>query len=323
MNFDAITGHNQQKEILLRTIQSQRISHAYLFTGKDGIGKKMLAYAFAKILLCDTSNGCGICVACIKIDHVNHPDVHLLDTDGTTIKIDKVRSLQQELSLHPLEGKYKICIIDGVEQLTTNAANALLKTLEEPRAGTILILISSHPDKILTTIRSRCQQLPFSPLPKQQMALILKQKLDLSRSDASVLAALSEGSFNKALGSKQELFLEKRFKLIQSLSALSSGSIIPTFAFADELKSEIESIGDILDIFRSYYRDILLLKHQQSEDKLVNIDMLDSLQQQSIASTSNSLLVKLEALESARYHLQRNVNHNLALEVMLMRIAGA
>ncbi len=322
MIFDAITGHNQQKNILQHALDNQRVAHAYLFEGSDGIGKKLMALFFARALLCQTGDGCGNCSACRKVDHHNHPDIHQLDADGAAIKIDQVRRLQQDLSLRPLEGGYKICLIDGAEQLTTSAANALLKTLEEPQPGTLIILLTSQPQKLLPTICSRCQRLPFSRLPKQQLATILMQKLDLSKVEATVLAALSEGSFKKALGSNRELFLEKRHKLIQSLSALSAGSIIPTFSFAEELAKEKETLTDILDIFQTFYRDLLLLKHAQPEDELVNLDLLELLHRQN-KSTTASLLKKLTALESARFHLQRNVNHRLALEVMLMRITTA
>ncbi len=258
MTFDAIIGHNRQKNILLHAIKSRRIAHAYLFSGPAGIGKKMMAVAFARALLCQTGDGCGRCTACRKVDHNNHPDIHVLAGDGATIKIEQIRKLQKDLSLHPLEGEKKICLIDDAEQLTTGAANALLKTLEEPQPGTLIILLTSQSEKLLTTIRSRCQNLPFAHLPKQTLATILAQKLDLDDTEATVLAALSEGSFKKALGPNRELYLEKRRKLIQSLSALSAGSIIPTFSFADELETEKELLFDILDIFQAFYRDLLL-----------------------------------------------------------------
>lgn len=154
------------------------------------------------------------------------------------------------------------------------------------------------------------------------MATILQQKLELDTTAATILAALSEGSFTKALGSKNELFLKKRAKLIQSLSALSTGSTIPLFTFAAELKAEEESLTDILDIFRSFYRDILLLKNNQPETMLVNIDLL-SLIKRELNTTTTSLMNKLKALEATNYHIQRNVNLNLALEIMLMRIVSA
>ena len=323
MTFDTITGHKQQKNILLRALSSQHVAHAYLFSGPDGIGKRMIALAFARALLCENGTSCGGCSACIKVDHNNHPDIHLLNADDSSIKIDQIRALQQELSLRPLEGSYKICLIDGAEYFTIGAANALLKTLEEPQPGTLIILLTNRPEKLLPTIRSRCQHLPFSRLPKQQLAAILKQKLDLNDTEATVLAALSEGSFKKALGPNRELFLEKRGKLIQSLSALSAGSTIPTFSFADELDMEKEILLDILDIFQSFYRDLLLLKHDRPLDELVNLDLIETLHRQKKTVTTASLLLKLKALESARFHLQRNVNRRLALEVMLMRITAA
>ncbi len=323
MTFDTIIGHKQQKNILLKALDSQHVAHAYLFEGPDGIGKRMMALAFVRTILCKDGTGCGKCHSCLKVDHENHPDIHLLTADGAAIKIAQIRSLQQELSLRPLESHYKICLIDGAEHFTNGAANALLKTLEEPQPGTIMILLTNHPEKLLPTIRSRCQRLPFSRLPKQQLAIMLAQKLELDDTTATVLAALSEGSFKKALGSNRDLFLEKRPKLIQSLSALSAGSTIPTFSFADELEMEKETLTDILDIFQSFYRDILLLKHNRPEEELVNLDLLEVLRHQNDLTTSASLLVKLKALDSARFHLQRNVNRRLALEVMLMRIAAA
>ncbi|MCK5913233.1 MAG: DNA polymerase III subunit delta', partial [Desulfuromusa sp.] len=219
MTFDSIIGHEQQKRILLRALDRQRIAHAYLFEGAEGIGKRMVALAFIRALLCLRGIGCGECSACLKVDHNNHPDIHFLEAEGANLKIDQIRSLQQKLSLRPLEGNYKTCLIDGADYFTPGAANALLKTLEEPQPGTLIILLAGQPEKLLPTIRSRCQRLPFSRLSKQQLAALLEQKLDLNSTESSVLAALSEGSFKKALGANREIFLEKRIKLIQSLSA--------------------------------------------------------------------------------------------------------
>ena len=323
MNFDNITGHQQQKDLLLRALSNQRIAHAYLFEGPDGIGKRLMALAFTRILFCQNGTGCGKCPACLKVENQNHPDLHLLEAAGSALKIDQIRALQRELSLRPLEGSYKVCLIDGAEYFTNGAANALLKTLEEPQPGTVIILLTNQAEKLLPTIRSRCQRLLFTPLSKQQLATILAQKLPLDESESLILAALSEGSLKKALGPNRDLFLEKRVKLIQSLSALSASSIIPTFSFANELEKEKESLADILDIFQAFYRDLLLLKHQQPAEDLVNQDLLELLQQQNQLTTTASLLLKLKALESARFHLQRNVNRRLTLEIMLMRITTA
>lgn len=324
MTFESITGHEQQKDILRRAITHRRIAHAYLFEGADGIGKKLVALAFARALLCQENTGCGDCTACRKVDHNNHPDVHLLQSGGANIKIDQIRDLQQQLSLRPLEGRFKICVIDGAEMLTIGAANALLKTLEEPQPNTLLILVSSQSDKLLPTIRSRCQKLSFRRLSKEQLENILSRRLeDQSSAEVAVLAALSDGSFKKALGQKQQLYLEKRRQLIQALSALSAGSNIPTLSFADELAADKENLEDVLDIFQAFFRDILLLKYGRPEKELVNQDLLELLHKEARRFSTDGLLVKLNALDKARFHLARNVNKLLTMEVMLLNIAAA
>jgi DNA polymerase-3 subunit delta' len=323
MTFDSIIGHERQKTILRRSLQNRRIAHAYLFEGPDGVGKRLVALALARALLCQDGSGCGDCAPCRKVDHNNHPDIHLLEADGSAIKIDQVRALQQELSLRPLEGKYKICLIDGAEQFNPAAANALLKTLEEPRPNTLLILLTSRPESLLITIRSRCQRLPFQRLPKTLLAEVLADRLALTETAARILAALSDGSFKKALGRNRELFLERRHELIRSLSALSPGSIIPLFKLADELAADKEQLPEILEIFQAFYRDLLLLKHGRPETDLVNLDLRETLHRQVGYETTEGLLAKLRALDAGRYYLQRNVNLQLTLEIMLMRMTAA
>lgn len=323
MTFESIIGHDRQKHILRQALRHQRVAHAYLFAGPDGVGKRLVALALARALLCRTGTGCGDCTQCRKVDHNNHPDIHLLDADGATIKIDQVRELQKELALKPLEGQHKICLIDGAEYLNPAAANALLKTLEEPQPNTLIILLSSRPESLLVTIRSRCQKLPFQRLPKQRLAEVLTDRLELGEVEASVLAALSDGSFKKALGQNRELYLERRRALLRSLSALSSGSTIPLFKLAEELAGDKDILPEILEIFQAFYRDLLLLKHGRPQSDLVNQDLLETLHRQAGHETTESLLQKLQALEAGRYHLQRNVNRQLAMEIMLMRMNAA
>ncbi|SHI72356.1 DNA polymerase III, delta prime subunit [Malonomonas rubra DSM 5091] len=323
MTFDSIISHERQKNILRRALQNQRVAHAYLFEGPDGIGKRLMALALARALLCATGKGCGTCAACRKVDHNNHPDVHLLDAEGTTIKIDQIRALQQQLSLKPLEGEYRICLIDGAEHMNPAAANALLKTLEEPQPNTVIVLLSSRPEALLVTIRSRCQRLPFQRLPKQRLTEILADRLDLPETEAAVLAALSDGSFKKALGDNRELYLQQRRELLRSLLALSPGSTVPLFKLAETLNAEKEHLTEILDIFQAFFRDLLLLKNGRPETELVNLDMKETLFRQLPQESTQSLLQKLDALDAGRYYLQRNVNRQLAMEIMLMRMNAA
>ncbi len=323
MTFANIIDHDRQKEILRRALKNKRLAHAYLFEGPEGVGKKLVALALARALFCEESEGCGECAACRKVDHLNHPDLHLLTAEGPQIKIDQVRKLQHDISLRPLEAEVRICLIDGAESLNAAAANALLKTLEEPLPGTLLILLSAQPEMLIDTIRSRCQRLRFNRLSRSRLAGILEHRLDLSGQEAQVLAALSNGSFQKAFGENRSLYLERRKELLRSLVSLSTGSIFPLFDLAQELADDKENLPEILDIIQSFYRDLLLLLHGRPENELVNIDLRETLYAQFRTERVPGLLNKLEALDQARLHLQRNVNRQLAMETMLMAMTAA
>jgi len=323
MTFANIIDHDRQKEILRLALKNKRLAHAYLFEGPEGVGKKLMALALARALFCEEGEGCGECASCRKVDHLNHPDLHLLTAEGAQIKIDQVRKLQQEISLRPLEASVRVCLIDNAETLNAAASNALLKTLEEPLPGTLLVLLSAKPEMLLDTIRSRCQRLRFNRLSRPRLAEILEHRLDLSEQAAQVMAALSNGSFKKAFGDNRDLYLDRRKQLLKSLVSLSNGSIFPLFDLAQELADDKENLPEILDIFQSFYRDLLLILHGRPENELVNIDLRETLYTQSRTERIDGLLKKLESLDQARLHLQRNVNRQLAMEAMLMEMTAA
>ncbi len=322
MTFAQIHGHATQKDILRRALASGRLAHAYLFEGPEGVGKRLMALALVRAIFCKEGTGCGTCSACRKVDHNNHPDLLIVAPDGNTIKIEQVRALQKELAYRPLEAPRKICLIDGAEKLGTNAGNALLKTLEEPSPRALLILLSPLPEHVLGTIRSRCQRLPFARLPRTQVEGVLRERLNLDAAQGHILAALSEGSFQRALGRDRELYLEQRRELLKALTALSPGSILPIFELARSLAEEKERLPDILEIFQAFYRDLLLVRHGRSEEELVNIDLREKLQRVAAREDTPSLLRKLDALANCRRQLTRNVNRQLALEVLLLRLAA-
>jgi len=323
MTFASIIDHERQKEILRLALKNKRLAHAYLFDGPEGVGKRLMALALSRTLLCQKGEGCGVCASCIKVDHLNHPDLHLVTPEGTQIKIDQIRGLQKEIALRPLEAEVKICLIDGAEALNQAAANALLKTLEEPLPGTLLILLSSKPEMLLDTIHSRCQRLRFNRLPRKRLAGILENRLGLSEQEAQVMAALSNGSFKQAFGDNRDLFLHERKKLLNQLTSLSTGSICPLFDLAKSLSDRAETLPEILDIFQSFFRDLLLMIHGRPEQELVNIDLRELLHAQLQKARVDAINKKLEAIEQAKFHLQRNVNRQLAMETMLMGMTAA
>jgi len=322
MTFGQILGHERQKDILRRAIASGRLAHAYLFEGPEGIGKGLMALALVRAVFCQDGSGCGSCQACRKVDHHNHPDLHLLEAEGASIKIEQIRRLQKELSYRPLEAPKKVCLIDGAEKMNPSAGNALLKTLEEPNGDALLILLTSQPEGVLSTIRSRCQRLPFVRLPQDKLRQVLLDRLGVDETQGHILAALSEGSFKKALGKDRELYVEGRRTLLKTLTALSPGSIVPLFDFAQDLSEQKDHLPEILEIFQAFYRDLLLLHHGRPEQELVNIDLMDKIRRTAGRENVRSILRKLDAIAASRRQLDRNVNRQLAMDVLLMHLAA-
>ncbi len=322
MTFDQILGHERQKEILNRALANGRLAHAYLFSGPDGIGKRLVAMALARAIVCHEQRGCGQCLACRKIDHQNHPDLHTLEPDGTSIKIEQIRSFQRELNLKPLESPRKICMIEQADTMTVGAANALLKTLEEPRGDTLLILLTAQPNRLLETIRSRCQPLPFTRHPNSRIQAELERQLGIDATESHILAALSEGSFKKAFGKDRELYLEQRRELLKTLTGLSSGSILPILDFADQLAADKTILADILEIFQAFYRDVLMTLQGRGDEELVNLDLKEKIHRVSGRESVVTILGKLDALIEVRRQVDRNVNRQLAMEVLLLKLAA-
>jgi DNA polymerase-3 subunit delta' len=322
VTFAQIIGHDRQKNILRRALASGRLAHAYLFAGPDGVGKRLMAIALARVLFCAHGTGCGECPACRKLDHRNHPDLHVLEADGNSIKIEQVRALQRDLSLRPLEASRKVCLIEAADTMTVAAANALLKTLEEPRGDTVLLLLSCQPQRLLETIRSRCQLLLFSRQPLELLRDNLSQQLGVADAEAHVLAALSEGSFKKAFGKDRQLYLEERRRLLKTLTALSPGSILQVLEFAEQLAGDKATLPDILEIFQAFYRDVLFTLHGRDVSELVNLDLCEKVQRVADREDVPSVLAKLDALGGARRQLERNLNPQLVMEVLLLRLAA-
>jgi len=320
MAFDQILGHDKQKEVLLRAVHTGRLAHAYLFEGPEGVGKKLMALALARLVFCEQKSGCSGCIACRKIDHGNHPDIHVVEPDGNFIKIEQIRSLQREAAYKPLEAPRRIILIDCADQLHPNAGNALLKTLEEPRGDILFLLLTSRPEAVLETIRSRCQRLRFPPIALRDLQRLLTERLELEETQAHLLAALSDGSFKKAFGKDREFYLDGRKELLKAVSALSEGSVLPLFELAEKIVKDSEHLDETIEVLQAFYRDQLLYLHGRPAEELVNIDVLDKIRRMAQKETIDSLLRKLDFLAQARMHLGRNVNKQLTMEVLLMRL---
>jgi DNA polymerase III subunit delta' len=221
MSFLDIYGHERQIAILQKAIAQRRVGHAYLFSGINAIGKKTLAGEFAKALNCDEGDNlhdaCGQCPSCLKIQHSNHPDMIFIEADGQFIRINAIREIQEQMKFKPLEGRWRAVIIDEADKMRDEAANALLKTLEEPSASNILILISSRPYSMPATIISRCRHMRFNPLPAAAIARFLVEQKGIDEQKSGLLAGLSGGSIGRALELDQEDVVAYRAEIMQLL----------------------------------------------------------------------------------------------------------
>ena len=260
MTFSDIVGHTATVTLLQRVIASGKVAHAYLFCGPDGCGKRTMAKAFVNALFCGsgTTDACAACPACRKLAAGSHPDLHYLEPDGAYIKIEQVRTLQREMSLRPYEAPRKACIIDGADRFHPAAANALLKTLEEPPGNAIMILVSSNPAAVLPTIVSRCQQVNFQGLATHAIEEALCRQ-GVPNETAAVAATLADGSLTRALLLSDGDVLAGREPLCRSVATLSLRDMATLFTTAEQLSADKERLPRLLDLMASFYRDVLLM----------------------------------------------------------------
>ncbi len=324
-----IIGHDWAVDHLQTALRHGRIGHAYLITGPERVGRGTLARALARALNCtgDSLNQepCGVCRACSLIAAGRHPDVRLLEPEITgrgnaVIRIDQIRELQRDLNLAAVEGRYKIAIIHQFETANANAANAFLKTLEEPPPRVVLILTATDADALLPTITSRCRTLNLRPVNTLLIAHHLETQLSCSPAEARRLAHLANGRIGWAIeaasGAPLADLHEERLGLLRE--ALDERRV-GRFALADQLAGRPEELPALLQTWASFWRDAVLLGCARSpEDDLINIEALPALEQVAAGAQRQELLANLRRTEEALWQLERNGNIRLVLENLLL-----
>ncbi|HET6419584.1 MAG TPA: DNA polymerase III subunit delta' [Geobacteraceae bacterium] len=319
MPFSDIKGQAAPVALLRRSLAAGKIAHAYIFEGIEGCGKKKTALALVKAIFCGEAQVCGKCPACRKVDALQHPDLHMVEPDGAFIKIDQIRELQRELSYRPFEAGKKVCVMEAAERLNPAAANAFLKTLEEPPGNALLILLTTNADAVLPTILSRCQRLSFSPLPSELVEECLGEA-GVPAEAAKVAASLAGGSMKKALEISAEDILLKRGNLLEKIADLSQKEISPLFSLAEELGSDRDAAMEALDLLTVFLRDVLLMQSGGMEP--ANSDLLPLLNEEVARSTPEQTMGKIELVSRSRQALLRNVNPRLTMEVLFMGLSG-
>lgn len=311
-------------QIIQNSFVNQRLSHAYLFSGQRGTGKKDMANVLAQLYLCRQpliSEPCRECKNCKRVLSKNHPDVHYVNLDGNSIKKDQIQQLQQELSLAGFESNRKVFIIEHVDKMTTSAANSLLKFLEEPEEGTMGILLTENQNDLLDTIISRCQVLPFLPL---KSASYLKQLVckGIPREKAKVFSVLTNSS-TEASDWNNEPWYDEAFNLVQKLTNRWFFSPLNSFLLIHEewkehfAEKDQQTLG--IELLTIWMKDLLYLLSEK-EESVHFVDFIDSLKKQANKTKHEVVSQVFSSLIEMRKKVKANVNFQLALEQATIRI---
>jgi DNA polymerase-3 subunit delta' len=325
-------GHDSLLSLLTRSLQAGTTAHAYLFTGPPQVGKRTLALDLAKALNCECRTAddgpCGECRSCRRIAEGKHSDVLTVsiesdaETSRKSIGIGQVREIGKFVSLEPFEGRMRCVIIDGCETMTTEAANAFLKTLEEPPPAVTLMLIADHEESLLETIRSRCQRLALSPLPRDVIAGALTARWKTPPEQADLLAGLARGRLGWAVAAlEDESVLAERSETLEKIHELINAGRSDRFAYAATLANRFgkdrPAVMTALDLWREWWRDALLVAAGTGR-AVTNSDDLPAIEEAAGRVPLARIVTFLEALERTGVYLQQNVNARLALEVLFL-----
>jgi len=321
-----VVGHGWAVRLLQRSLEEERLSHAYLLAGPPQVGKTTLALEFARALLCQgPERPCGDCAACHKVQAGTHPDLHLVEGAGKggSILIDQVREMRREAALAPVYGPYRIYVVPDMEQATTEAANALLKTLEEPPPQVMLLLTTAHQASLLPTIVSRCQVLALRPLSLEEVEEGLRDRWNLDPEGASLLARLSGGRLGWAVQASQDAkILERRQEWLEALHQATQGSRVLRLTQAERMASlPEEQLREVLRLWADFWRDLLVWKGGNPEG-VHNVDQKSRLAEAASRVSLEDARGALRSVLTTRRYLDQNVNRRLALEVMLLSMPG-
>ena len=323
--FKDIVGHEQIIEHLKTAIEMGKVSHAYILNGPDLSGKMMIAEAFARALLCEKQDpdGCGECRSCRQSDDRNNPDIIYVKHDKpNTISVDDIRTqLNNDIVIKPYSNQYKIYIVDEAEKMNQQAQNALLKTIEEPPAYAVIMLLTTNADSFLQTIRSRCITLNLKSVKNDVIKSYLMTEKKIPDYQADVCAAFAQGVVGKAikLASSDDFneLKESALSLIKRLDDIDLYEMGEAIKQISDYKLQVQ---DYFDLITVWYRDVLYMKATNDVNGLIFKDEVYDIKKQASKHSYHGIEAIIEALDKAKLRINANVNFDLVMELLFLKI---
>ncbi len=343
--FDGILGNEPLKAILRRLRTAGRVPGAMLFAGLDGIGKRLFALEVARSFVCrspDKGLPCGECPACVRVGQFefpkpedrdaykrvifgNHPDVGIVTTAGRLIAVNAIRDLEIEANFRPYEGEARTFIVDEAERMNDAASNALLKTLEEPASTTKIILVTSRPETLLPTIRSRAQTFRFAPVAAEMVQKFLTENEIMGENEARLAARLSQGSIGRAAAIDISRVRERRAELTAAVKAAIVQRDLVHVLRSSEVLSEArnkEFFEDDLNLLLTLVRDVWAIVLGADEGSLVHLDIFHDLEAIARSADASQLSRTMAEIEMIRERLVVNINKKLAADELFVKMAA-
>lgn len=319
--YDALTGHDDAVRFLVSAAKKDRVSHAWIFQGEKGCGKGKLAFLFAMALLCEEKDGlpCMACRSCRRAEHGNHPDIITVKPEKTnTLSVDDIRQqVAKDASVKPYESRYKIYIIPEADRMTVQAQNALLKTLEEPPAYCIILLLASNADAFLPTITSRSITLNLRPVRDSLVKEYLVSNYGMREEDAALYAAFARGNIGRAkLLASDEAFASRTEESISYLTDSRRLDAAEQLDFVKKMTADKKEIDFYLELMTMWFRDVLLYKASGNTEDLIFADRKEDIIRRAGESSYEGLGRIIEELKKVNARLRANVNTELTLELL-------
>lgn len=326
MPFSEVVGHSRPVGLLSRSIARGSLPPSLLFTGPEGVGKRLVAQAVAQALNCLSPvkdgpslpwDACGTCAACRRIARQTHPDVVVLAApEAGAIKIEPIRELIAAAGYRPFEGRRRVIVIDEADRVTPDGQDALLKSLEEPSASSVFILVSSRPETLLATVRSRCSRLRFGRLSAAEVARLLVDRADFDEQEAFAAAAVSDGSPGRAIEAGTRAFREAREAALNALRIVATartardrlGAAASLLSGKSTAARERDELATRIQVLSSLLRDVALVSHAGPEEALANADLRDELRDFATVLGADRAAVGFGAADRAVAALGRNAN---------------